>query len=506
MKLLTTILLIVFLIGILLLSIHFSHKDKYTSNFSSQFDIIYCICMPDRKKHMRHFFKQFDITQYEFIEPIKKQRLQKQYTPTQLVQQQYITSTFKRSPKFNYGRIANALSFIKTLKTFTNSPYNSCLILEDDINIPNKNGIQRIHQYMTNLYQSQLPNHWQFVNLGRCWDFNCKNQSFISNNVINNCHPLCTHAISLKKNIASFLLQHTLPLNKPKDEMWLSIIHQNKLWKDKCFCVSPIVFEQDKQSFNSTLSNNHDLRECAYNPNSTEYFFDNSSSKRFLLYSSIGDNHNIKTWLIHHPKHKRSFDVWITYYGDEDDDSFIKEQSNKYVRRKGSKFQNFHDLYKQFGKELKQYDAIWLIDDDILIEPSKIPELFTYIELYNKDIIQPAFDNSGKLSHSITKQKKKSIFRNTNFVEVTCPLFRTSCLIEFMNVYDPVLTCWGVDWWFCSITNKIGIVDCISVINPHDNTKKGREINTLNSHKERIKTWNRVKEKYKLTTWKHKEW
>jgi hypothetical protein len=77
-----------------------------------------------------------------------------------------------------------------------------------------------------------------------------------------------------------------------------------------------------------------------------------------------------------------------------------------------------------------------------------------------------------------------------------------------MNVYDPNLIGWGVDFWFSELiskqdssNNKIAIVDLISCINPRDEKKKDnkREIDLLQSRDDRIAVWEKIKQQNNLS-------
>lgn len=66
-----------------------------------------------------------------------------------------------------------------------------------------------------------------------------------------------------------------------------------------------------------------------------------------------------------------------------------------------------------------------------------------------------------------------------------------------MELYDPVLTGWGIDLWYMDLfgyhPKKIAIVDDITCINPHDDTKGGqREIELLEKKNVSIENWLKI--------------
>jgi len=217
-------------------------------------------------------------------------------------------------------------------------------------------------------------------------------------------------------------------------------------------------------------------------------------NSRYLVFTSAGDNANLYYWL----KGYRNFDLWVSYYGEEK--NRYKDFSDFFIAKKGGKFPALHYVYQHWKNILNHYQAILVMDDDIIIDGSAISRLFEIRDQYDLWLLQPAFDPRGKINHRITRVNPFTFMRYTNFVEVTCPLFRKDKLDVFMKGYDPVLVGFGVDWWYMdSLTpesiGKVAIVDEISCINPKDCTKGGqREIDRLQDKPTRIENWKRIKE------------
>ncbi len=215
-----------------------------------------------------------------------------------------------------------------------------------------------------------------------------------------------------------------------------------------------------------------------------------------LVYTSAGDNANLIKWI----KGKRYFDLWITYYGNYE--GRYREFADYYNMRKDGKFPNLYHAYQVWPHIFNQYEAILVMDDDILIRAAQINRLFKIRKKYDLWILQPAFEPKGKISHRITRVNPYTLLRYTNFVEVTCPLFRQDKLERFMKTYDPVLLGWGVDWWFLDVLGKnikdrIAIIDCVTCINPLDSAKDGqREIDRLQTPNQRLEIWKKIKRKH----------
>jgi hypothetical protein len=126
----------------------------------------------------------------------------------------------------------------------------------------------------------------------------------------------------------------------------------------------------------------------------------------------------------------------------------------------------------------------------------QISKMFLIAEQFGFWVCQPAFADSGKISHQITRQQTKDCIRIVNFVEVTCPLFQRDKLEAFMRVYDGSLTGWGIDFWFANILDarrraRFAVVDRVVVVNRKDEDKPGRfrEIDLLQPARERQSQW-----------------
>ncbi len=222
------------------------------------------------------------------------------------------------------------------------------------------------------------------------------------------------------------------------------------------------------------------------------------SRSRNLVFTSAGDRSNLGRWL----RGRRDFDLWTVYYGDQP--GKFRALSDVYLDRKGSKFQNLHHCYRCWPELLGRYEAVMVVDDDIVIDATGITRLFEIRREFDLWALQPAFRLTGKISWRITEVHAMAKLRYTNFIEMACPLFRRDKLDEFMAVYDPELVGYGTDWWFLhtlgpELERRVAIVDEVTCINPYDRVKGGaREIDRLQSHEHRKQVWERMKARHGL--------
>ena len=204
-----------------------------------------------------------------------------------------------------------------------------------------------------------------------------------------------------------------------------------------------------------------------------------------LVFTSAGDKTNFHNLWI---GKKQKYDVMVVYYGVNDlKYNTYAKKADYILKRKGSKFQNFHYIYENYPEIINKYDRFFILDDDIIFNVEDINKMFELSKKYNFKICGPTFKDSPecKISHIVTKTENKNQFRYTNFIEVNVPLFNREALDKLMKYYDPVLIGWGIDYLFIwangiDSKNSYALVDSVICINPQDSKKGGnRELNNI---------------------------
>jgi len=152
-------------------------------------------------------------------------------------------------------------------------------------------------------------------------------------------------------------------------------------------------------------------------------------------------------------------------------------------------------------------------DDDIIISPKSLSALFRLMTENDLWVLQPAFSRFGKITHSITQRRPHSRLRYTNFIEVTCPIFKTDKLLSFLSAYRPELSLvYGVDWWYLhhlgnDERRRYAISDKYYYINPRDRFKPGgdREIDGLYNQAQRLSMWEDIKREIGIDSFPQQE-
>jgi len=206
---------------------------------------------------------------------------------------------------------------------------------------------------------------------------------------------------------------------------------------------------------------------------------------KWLVYSSVGDSTDAwRSWLP-----GRDFDILINYHGRKGQaPEEMTEAVEMVQQRKGGKFASLQHF--QNGGRLDQYEAIMVLDDDIVLDPKEIHLLFNLRRAYNLTVVAPTQRTSlsqltgrGRCrgSHD-SHQAHGSCFpvyglenakqlRIVDFIEENMPIFQTEFLLSFLAVLDPTVVGWGVDIWYSWMSQnrskgRMALVDSVSACNP----------------------------------------
>lgn len=227
-------------------------------------------------------------------------------------------------------------------------------------------------------------------------------------------------------------------------------------------------------------------------------------AERRLVFISAGDHH-----LLHPTIGATSgFDVLVYFYGDSIDvRAGLMARGLKVVDRKGDKFQNLLAAHRSDLHFLSQYDAVFVMDDDLGLSKAEITRLFE-VRLENDFwVVQPSFDPRGRISFPYSTSRARTSFRYTNFVEMGAPLFRRDILEQFLEVYDGSLVGWGIDFWYMNVLGesefrRYAVVDEVRSANPDRRSATGsREIEQLQSAEEGQASWERLRDEQGLSQW-----
>lgn len=165
--------------------------------------------------------------------------------------------------------------------------------------------------------------------------------------------------------------------------------------------------------------------------------------KKNLVVVRAGDNSLHREWI---NANELNFDLIITYYGDNQPKNWISD-GYPIIKIKGSKWEGLYSYFKEYD-DWKNYDYIFIPDDDLLFSGKKLNKFFNIVNELKPDLSQPSLDELSYFTFPITLVNRANIYRVTNFVEVMCPCFSTNFLIKTLELFNESKSGWGMDYFW----------------------------------------------------------
>lgn len=179
--------------------------------------------------------------------------------------------------------------------------------------------------------------------------------------------------------------------------------------------------------------------------------------KKNLVISTVGDSSLHKHWC-----GSKLFDTYLIYYGNKEGYS---GETKYYKKSKGYKYHLIKDALDE-SDFWKNYEYIWLPDDDLKISIENVEKLFKLMQFYKLDLGQPSI--MGYYGTWITLHQMGSSIRFTNWVEIMCPCFSSEALSICKKTFKENNCGWGIEGtWNVLLDhpqNKIGIIDDVIAI------------------------------------------
>lgn len=181
-----------------------------------------------------------------------------------------------------------------------------------------------------------------------------------------------------------------------------------------------------------------------------------SNTKKNLVIAAVGDSSLHRSWC-----NSKSFDTYLVYYGEKEG---YEGESKWHKKSKGYKYHLIKDVLDE-DDFWRNYNYIWLPDDDLQNSAAGVEKLFELMELYNLELAQPSI--MGYYGTWITLHQMGSIIRFTNWVEIMCPCFSCKALEICKQTFKENNCGWGIEGvWNVLLghpQNKIGIIDDVIV-------------------------------------------
>lgn len=206
--------------------------------------------------------------------------------------------------------------------------------------------------------------------------------------------------------------------------------------------------------------------------NNVETFTNNFKRKRkFLLFSSVGKRDNKKIAMNEWLKGNRNYDVVLYYY----DNMKFYDNSDYNFRRKDYKWPNFSHFIK--NNDISGYDAIFVVDDDIIMKSKDINKMFDIFMKYKLKLAQPSFDEKSDIHFKIQKTNKNKILDYVSWIECGVILMNKEIFLnkKLFPIYKESGSGYGIESVILKITNPgnkdVAIIHEISSHHPKTKVK-----------------------------------
>ena len=225
--------------------------------------------------------------------------------------------------------------------------------------------------------------------------------------------------------------------------------------------------------------------------------------KKYLLFSSVSKRSNEKQAVEYWNDGDRKYDIVLAYYKDD-----VPDNCNDFCfKREGFKLPNFY--YFASNYDISSYDAIFIVDDDIIMTSQDINKMFD-IFIENKLLVAaPSMDDNSDIHYSFQKRNKLKDITYTNFIEVGTLLLDKSCIPKLLNLFKESGSGWGADIIIPYIIKpnkrQMGIINKVSSHHPkitdiNNFTKSSSKcLNIICSNNKVIKEGQKLLNKYNIS-------
>jgi hypothetical protein len=185
--------------------------------------------------------------------------------------------------------------------------------------------------------------------------------------------------------------------------------------------------------------------------------------RRHLVIARVGNRSLHALWI--DPSRERSWDLYLCPFqklaAPSDFDGTVGDVIS------GPKWTGLNTLLKSWNG-WRDYEYIWLPDDDIFTNQDDIDALFHFGEALQFNLFAPALQENSYYAHYITMRNQSFFARRVGFVEIMVPCFKRETLEQLLPTLDLTTTGWG--WGLDSVWPKLlnyeglGILDGVPVL------------------------------------------
>ena len=185
--------------------------------------------------------------------------------------------------------------------------------------------------------------------------------------------------------------------------------------------------------------------------------------RRNLVLARVGRNSLHRCWI--EAGTPRDWDLYLVPYQPVRADEALDCTTGAVIE--GPKWSGLRELLNSWDG-WRDYDHIWMPDDDIYANQAAITRMFEVAEAMGLDLFAPALHESSYYAHFSTMRNHRAYARRVGFVEIMMPGFSGKALERLLPTLDLTETGWG--WGLDSVWpnllgyERIGIIDGVPVI------------------------------------------
>jgi hypothetical protein len=187
--------------------------------------------------------------------------------------------------------------------------------------------------------------------------------------------------------------------------------------------------------------------------------------RRNLVIVRASENSLHPEWLTP-VQHDRSWDIIVSAFGNG-----IGKYTSPDLPSLDGNGPKLPALYRLLAPHIdsivKQYDYIWLPDDDIRCTCGDIDRFFALCRQFKLALAQPSLTATSFISHPITMHNPHYLVRFTNYVESMVICIRNDIFMPCFRTFSENTTGWGLDYLWATMaqgrSERIGIVDAVQV-------------------------------------------
>jgi hypothetical protein len=184
---------------------------------------------------------------------------------------------------------------------------------------------------------------------------------------------------------------------------------------------------------------------------------------RNLVIARVGRNSLHRTWL--DAGTPRNWDLYLCPFQELPPQTGVECTVGEVIP--GAKWTGLRTLLREWDG-WREYDNIWLPDDDILASQGTISAMFEAATALGFQLFTPALQENSHYGHYIIMRNRNFFARRVGFVEIMVPAFSRSALDRLLDTLDLSESGWG--WGLDPLWAKVldyqdlGILDATPVL------------------------------------------